>query len=422
MKKNYKILTLTLFSLALFGCSAQPINVLNNPKRSWGGGNTAPANNAFVYEQLMDSSTGGSIFQKMSYSPAFQDNLKYITANSSNIEKANNSAWYRFWNFILANGNETNIEDYIDNEVQYLLDNDGFRPGITELIDSSFVFYFPISKALKFRMTWSPQIDITYWNSEGIVETKKMSIEDLIGIANFGKTNFIKNFTSNDFYFINFRSMQFYYNVDIDTLDSLDRIITDEIWQQVRPKTLSGTFPEIIYKPRTYYNGFDSYEDRNFVNAGREYPTLNLNDNRIYYEEAPSITFKANVFSEFEANVLGLPINNEWIDGSMTWGPFNSTKAVRGQYMSHNWFMIEQTFDCNQVNFANGYREGYGTGYLTGQEDGRADWDWSNFLKSIFSGIDGFLQVEILPKIKLWYLVGIPLVFGLLKFILGWFR
>lgn len=422
MKKNFKILTLTLFSLALFGCSTQPINVLTSQKRSWGGGNTAPGNNAFVYEQLMDSSTGGSIFQKMSYSTTFQDNLKYITANSSNIEKANNSAWYRFWNFIIANGNETDIEDYIDNQVQYLIDNDGFSPGITDLIDSSFVFYFPISKALKFRITWSPQLDVTYWNSEGIVETKKMSIEDLVGIASFGKSNFFKNFTSNDYNFNNFRSMQFYYNVDIDTLDSLDRIITNEIWQQVRPKTLSGSFPDIIYKPRTYYNGYDFYEDRSFVNAGREYPTLNLNDNSLFYEEAPSITFKANVFSEFEFNVLGLPINNEWIDGSMTWGPFNSTKGVRGQYMSHNWFMVEQTFDCNQVNFANGYREGYKTGYLTGQENGRADWDWSNFLKSIFTGIDGFLQVEILPKIKLWYLVAIPLVFGLLKFILGWFR
>lgn len=422
MKKNYKILTLTLFSLALFGCSTQPINVLNNPKRSWGGGNTAPANNAFIYERLMDNSTGGSIFQKMTYSTTFQDNLKYITQTGTTSQKANNSAWYRFWNFIFANGNETNIEDYIDNEVQYLIDNDGFRPGIIDMIDSSFVFYFPISRSLKFRMTWSPQIDITYWNSEGTVETKKMSIEDLTGIANFGKTNFIRNFTSNDFHFTNFRSMQFYYNVNIDTLDSLDRIITDEIWQKVRPKTLSGSFPEIIYKPRTYFNGYDAYDDRNFVNAGREYPTINLNDNELYNEQAPSITFKANVFSEFEANVLGIPINNEWIDGSMTWGPLSSATAVRAQFMSHNWFMIEQTFDCNQANFADGYREGYKTGYSTGQEDGRSDWDWSNFLKSIFSGIDGFLQVEILPKIKLWYLVGIPLVFGLLKFILGWFR
>lgn len=44
------------------------------------------------------------------------------------------------------------------------------------------------------------------------------------------------------------------------------------------------------------------------------------------------------------------------------------------------------------------------------------------FIESAFNVVNSVMNIEILPYIKLWYIVGVPLVLSVVKFIIGWFR
>lgn len=420
MKKILKILALILFSTSLVGCSSQPINILTSPKRSWEGNNNQTMTSAFYFEKQMITSDG-SVFQKTTYSNQFQDNLSYISPSSDNKTKANLSAYYRFWNFILANGNSvTDLSTYIDDKLRYFIDNESWPTREIDITEGKIEYYYPINRALKYYITWTPNIVYELYNSDGSIESRPLEFEELFSIANFGPNNFISNFSTNDSAFIDFKKMSFYYDVQIDVVGANNQPLSNEQWQQYRPKTRDGRYPAIRYKPSIYYNGYDAGDDRSYVFRNNTLPVINLNSEQ--YDTAPTITVRVEVFSDLLSSLCGLDVVNQWNNGAWVPGKINYTKAVRGQYMAHNWSMIEQSLDCNAITINKYYSEGYNIGYIAGKEDGHADWDWSNFLKSIFTGIDGFLQVEILPKIKLWYLVAIPLVFGLLKFILGWFR
>lgn len=76
-------------------------------------------------------------------------------------------------------------------------------------------------------------------------------------------------------------------------------------------------------------------------------------------------------------------------------------------------------------SYNEGYEQGYDEGHLDGLEQGRAEKDSygiSPFVQSIFNGFGTMLSVEIFPHIKIWYVIGIPLIFGIVKFVIGWFK
>ena len=60
------------------------------------------------------------------------------------------------------------------------------------------------------------------------------------------------------------------------------------------------------------------------------------------------------------------------------------------------------------------YNSGYNIGYNVGVDFGTSSTKW---IKSVFSAVDDVLQVEILPNFKLWYLIGIPLLFTAVVFV-----
>ena len=60
------------------------------------------------------------------------------------------------------------------------------------------------------------------------------------------------------------------------------------------------------------------------------------------------------------------------------------------------------------------YNSGYNVGYNVGVDFGTSSTKW---IKSVFSAVDDILQVEILPNFKLWYLIGIPLLFSAVIFV-----
>lgn len=67
-----------------------------------------------------------------------------------------------------------------------------------------------------------------------------------------------------------------------------------------------------------------------------------------------------------------------------------------------------------QSNYNEGYNEGYTTAY---DEFGNFDW-----LSSLFTTMGDLLAIEILPGITIGLILLIPIVFGVLRFIMGLFR
>lgn len=69
-----------------------------------------------------------------------------------------------------------------------------------------------------------------------------------------------------------------------------------------------------------------------------------------------------------------------------------------------------------------GFNDGYKEGYKSGVKDTSATINEQTWLTSIFKTIDTCLSIEIFPKFKLWYLVSIPIMFALVRFVISFFR
>lgn len=71
------------------------------------------------------------------------------------------------------------------------------------------------------------------------------------------------------------------------------------------------------------------------------------------------------------------------------------------------------------LSAVNYYNNGYDAGFNEGVNTNLATPNWWT---SLFNGIDSFLSIELLPNLTLGILVAIPLVFGLLRLILFFWR
>lgn len=85
---------------------------------------------------------------------------------------------------------------------------------------------------------------------------------------------------------------------------------------------------------------------------------------------------------------------------------------------------VQQEYE--EIGYNNGYEYGQEIGYNTGYNDGiiagSNNFNVLNLIRSLFDLVWGVLSVEMLPNIKLIYIVAIPLVLSVIRFILGWFR
>lgn len=75
------------------------------------------------------------------------------------------------------------------------------------------------------------------------------------------------------------------------------------------------------------------------------------------------------------------------------------------------------------VGFEDGYFYGHDIGYNKGYNDGineqLADKDFTHMLKSVFVGVGSFLGINLLPGITIGAIIAVPIVFGIIAFILG---
>ena len=85
----------------------------------------------------------------------------------------------------------------------------------------------------------------------------------------------------------------------------------------------------------------------------------------------------------------------------------------------NNYICFKNDSNFSQVSYDTGFTEGYNVGKNESVDESL--WIYS-FTRSVFNGFAQVLNVEILPNIKLGYLIAIPLVLSVLRFILGFFK
>lgn len=79
-------------------------------------------------------------------------------------------------------------------------------------------------------------------------------------------------------------------------------------------------------------------------------------------------------------------------------------------------------FEGYNEGFSYGEELGYNNGYNDGVIAGSNNFNILNLIRSLFDMLWDALNVEMLPNIKLIYIVSIPLILNVIEFILGWFR
>lgn len=101
---------------------------------------------------------------------------------------------------------------------------------------------------------------------------------------------------------------------------------------------------------------------------------------------------------------------------------------IIGQLQADNQGLQEENrnlFNQNQIlkqeneTLEQNYNQAYNQGLADGQKQA---FGIINFLERILLMLDNILNIEILPFIKLWYIVAIPLILGVVKMVLSWFR
>ena len=85
----------------------------------------------------------------------------------------------------------------------------------------------------------------------------------------------------------------------------------------------------------------------------------------------------------------------------------------------NNYICFKDDNNFSQVSYDSGFTAGYNVGKNEAVD--QTLWIYS-FTRSVFNGFAQVLNVEILPNIKLGYLIAIPLVLSVLRFILGFFK
>ena len=80
----------------------------------------------------------------------------------------------------------------------------------------------------------------------------------------------------------------------------------------------------------------------------------------------------------------------------------------------------KQRIDNFNIGYDKGYEEGYTIGYNEASSDSKVgSYDW---LTSTFNTLKNIFELELLPGLKLGYLIGLPFVITLVGFIISWFR
>ena len=152
--------------------------------------------------------------------------------------------------------------------------------------------------------------------------------------------------------------------------------------------------------------GYTIYLD--FSSYGNNYRHL------IYYGANPDYPYTHQyVFATNDANILN---NSIYLPPFTSMGVYltSTTNTSFDAIYFEKHSITQGMAGYGNENYNEGYNEGYTTAY---DEFGNFDW-----LSSLFTTMGDLLAIEILPGITIGLILLIPIVFGVLRFIMGLFR
>ena len=144
-----------------------------------------------------------------------------------------------------------------------------------------------------------------------------------------------------------------------------------------------------------YYEGAESISSLNNAN----WYTFNLKN-----------ILMSNVGNKQEYFNINLATLNTHLEGNTSYGHITQI---------NNYICFKNDSNFSQVSYDTGFTKGYEVGKNESVDESL--WIYS-FTRSVFNGFAQVLNVDILPNIKLGYLIAIPLVLSVLRFILGFFK
>lgn len=190
------------------------------------------------------------------------------------------------------------------------------------------------------------------------------------------------------------------------------------------------TFEADIYLSFDLYISINDYEeyyiyenDIYYENTTTESYNINFSntDSYDYVDEMQNLVDGNNRFTRYLVGGFIIPFEyeNAYNDG------YNDGVTETEDYYEE-LIIPEIKEEYEEIGYNNGYDYGLEIGYNNGYNDGVVagsnNFNILNLIRSLFDLVWSVLSVEMLPNIKLIYIVAIPLVLSVLKFILGWFR
>lgn len=189
--------------------------------------------------------------------------------------------------------------------------------------------------------------------------------------------------------------------------------------------------PQELFIDFVVDNDFGSVTDTRWLlnnNSGRPsyyhdyYYVFNVD--YAYYDSGESI-ISANNNNWYKFNLKTI-FNSKVNNKQETFNINLATLNTHDQDTSYGAITQLNSYICfkNDSNFSQvSYDSGYTAGYNVGKNEAvdQSLWIYS-FTRSVFNGFAQVLNVEILPNIRLGYLIAIPLVLSVLRFILGFFK
>lgn len=85
-------------------------------------------------------------------------------------------------------------------------------------------------------------------------------------------------------------------------------------------------------------------------------------------------------------------------------------------YEEGNWYGYNEGYD---IGYDLGYDLGYNNGYNKGISENMETGGFGLMLKQVFASVGSFLEIELLPGIPFGAIIAVPIVFGIIAFILG---
>lgn len=144
-----------------------------------------------------------------------------------------------------------------------------------------------------------------------------------------------------------------------------------------------------------------------------------------YYEGSETIaSIDNNTWYEFNLKtILNSNVGNQQEYFNINLATLDTHYADNTSYghitQLNNYICFKNDSNFSQVSYNTGFTDGYNVG--KNESVDQSLWIYS-FTRSVFNGFAQVLNVDILPNIKLGYLIAIPLVLSVLRFILGFFK